>query len=293
MLSERQHRVFSRRWRRRPLLPFLIASTAAVDLAAAFTPEVQNSGDAGALLGLCLLGLVVGQIGLLAIWVASYRSGIATRLCVALPMLVVLALLLRRPLGLGVQVLGTYAGLSFATTLITCSLVYWVHGRTRKGIKKTRSPRFTIGWLIALTTATALVLVGARLLDWELLSESQVLVSVALESLVPAAVLAVVLFAGRVTTALYVLLTLVALGAFLAAASATATAGVGWALYLHCLGQVIVVAVWLLGLQARRSPPAPVALKLVGANAIEALSPQAEELPGERRVELTRLNVVV
>ncbi|QDT70423.1 hypothetical protein MalM25_33710 [Planctomycetes bacterium MalM25] len=76
MLPTRYRRLWRRRLRRRPLLPFLLAATLAVDLAMLFRSGVEDSHFFGGLLG--------GQIGLLAIWVTHQARGLPARLFTAL-----------------------------------------------------------------------------------------------------------------------------------------------------------------------------------------------------------------
>lgn len=76
MLPDRYRRLWRRRLRRRPLLPFLLLATVAVDL-------VMLS-DSFTMKESFLIGLVVGQIGLLGIWVTHSRSGILSRVFLVL-----------------------------------------------------------------------------------------------------------------------------------------------------------------------------------------------------------------
>lgn len=79
MLSPRYRRLWRRRLRRRPLLPFLLAATLAVDLAIWFSGGEFDNPYTG--------GFIGGQIALLGVWVTHHRRGALARIVVALAVL--------------------------------------------------------------------------------------------------------------------------------------------------------------------------------------------------------------
>ena len=234
---------------------------------------------------------MVGQIGLLSLWVVSSRSGAAWRLCAASIGTALLAAILTTPMNASSNVLGAYALLSFMASLVSCGSVMYFFSRRRAGLRKSRRFQFSIGWMIAITTLTVLMVMAFRLADWGVLAGGELLGPLVIESLTPAMVLAITLFAGTVFRAVYALLALVAVGALVVGMTPSENPLALWLFYLYSLGQVSVVAAWVLGLRARRAEPVtePIEPLRIYESAPEQTAPDEHGRPPE----LKRINVVV
>lgn len=162
MLPQRYRRLWQRRLRRRPLLPFLIAATVAVDLVIAtegFGPEAH---------GVFASGFLAAQVSLLAIWVTHSPRGLLTRAAIALLVSVLC--------GVGVtystsdphygvkELLVIFTGvcvLLVSTSCLTAGVVGVVSRRLTP--KKLRAKqRLTIAGILKLTFLSALLLATFR-----------------------------------------------------------------------------------------------------------------------------------
>lgn len=167
MLPEKHRRLWKRRLRRRPLLPFLLAATAAMDLAFLW---LDNSNP-------FVTGAVAAQIALLGIWVTWSRRGIMPRACVAFGV-VLFGLAASNSLALGrsegpgevnelsLKAVGTAVVFaSLAATTFGAAVMRWLLGRFRhRGL--VRRFRFGIGTLLGVISLVALFLATSRFNLW-------------------------------------------------------------------------------------------------------------------------------
>lgn len=167
MLPEKHRRLWKRRLRRRPLLPFLLAATAAMDLAFLW---LDNGNP-------FVTGAVAAQIALLGIWVTWSRRWIMPRACVAFGA-VLFGLAVSGGLALGqsegsgeaselsLKAVGTAVVFaSLAATTFGAAFMQWLLGRFRhRGL--VRRFRFGIGTLLGMISLVALFLATSRFNLW-------------------------------------------------------------------------------------------------------------------------------
>ena len=296
MLFPRHRRLIRRRFYRRPLLPFLIAATLAVDLVAAVLIGTLFARPGGGdpfllMLSYSLLGLLVGQIGLLAIWATSSRSGMLGRLCICWLLGLALWLLVALSFRSEGGALVAYTLSAFTISWASCGVTQWIAGRWRRGLKPRGKRRVTIVALLQLTTIVALIATASRFGDFSFISDPGFLLGIITESLLYAMVLGVVLVCGTVTRSVYALLTLAALGLLFTSYVVSWWQPLQlfeyWSLYLFYLCQAVVIAVWLLGLKARRTALG------VAMDEVKKQAPPAEEPAAQLVAELKSINVVV
>ena len=292
----RHRRLLRRRFYRRPLLPFLLAATLALDLMIAMLPVDLFQGEAT--ITTLATGLIVGQIGLLALWVVSYRTAWRSRLCLTLLLLAALAGILQRTVQTTLDIALSYSVVAFAGALITCGAVHWFLA-WRHGLRSIpRHWRFNIASMIAATTLIALIAVIIRYGNWTIMSDNGVLILVAIESFLPAIVYLLVVATRSIAKGLLILLALVAIGAFgLAVAPQYDTflswAQLLWVFYFHCVCVAGMIATWLLCLSVRRVASKPFSLGLINTPPSHTPPEEREKLADSIVDEAKELNVVV
>lgn len=285
MLFPRNRRLLRRRLYRRPLLPFLLLATLVVDIVLIAAPEARLDES---LWGAFAIGSITGQIALLAVWVLSFRRMWRVRMCIALLSVVALAMLLRDTMWSEQGVMLAYVACAFGSCLLSCGAVLGVRTWWRGGASRRRKWRFNVGSMITTTTLLALGVTIAMHIDWDVMTQSDVWVAVALESLSPAVVYAITLMTRSIRRAVYAILALVALGAAVAALQPgpdspfISWVTVIWAYYLYGVGAFLTTSVWLLGLRVRRRDvlgdeqepvfPLPDASQRAGEESDEAVS---------------------
>lgn len=194
MLPEKYRRLWRRRLRRRPLLPFLLAATLAVDLAVRFANgwEEESFGSVFA------LGYFAGQLGLLGIWITHARRGLLPRIGLAI-VTVSIALLLIDSLRLSEPESSESAPRYWAETmsasvqaivLATLGTTVVAAGVTRlivlyfdNRLISHRRGQFKISTLLWLTLILALLLGFGRYAAWDAVANSDVAMLIAAESL--------------------------------------------------------------------------------------------------------------
>lgn len=178
MLAPRYRRLWKRRLRRRPLLPFLLAAAAAVDAA---LPYVEFDSP-------LVSSILAAQLGLLGVWITSARRGAVPRASVAL-LIVVAGLAISGNLAMGssenrqVGPLSVdYVGITTAVILASfgamtagAGLAQWAARRFRDGRLPARRRRFRIDALLWITSLTAMLIAFGLAADWAILTESIVL----------------------------------------------------------------------------------------------------------------------
>lgn len=163
MLPEKYRRLWRRRLRRRPLLPFLLAATLAVDVLLMFSPAMR-SGD-GTFIANAGYGVLLAQIGLAAIWAVHTSRFIPQRL--------VIAALWAIAVGEGFFAIPGDDFSWFAIiTLIVDAVVYLVAKRIwKKPGLQSATLRFGIGNLLAWTTIAVVGISALRSVDWALVAK--------------------------------------------------------------------------------------------------------------------------
>ncbi|MEQ8847142.1 hypothetical protein [Botrimarina sp.] len=260
MLPERYRRLWRRRVRRRPLVPLLIAATVAVNAVIAVTPL----GDPESSWRSFLIGVSIGQVGLLGAWIPSRRVGVLIRIAVSVPLGVIAIVLMLLPSDLGqADELLPFAGIVLAAAAAACGLIEAAHAAWKpRGLRRVRRKGFSMAVLVgAMLVAPPLVLVPS--LDaWKYLITWEVLGPIAIET----GLLAAFYAGARVVRepALY------GLGC-IASQLPLAAFATGGELVLfdgaYYLGHATVIGAWLTGLKVRgrgadrRAPAAAIDLR--------------------------------
>jgi len=262
MLPERYRRLWRRRLRRRPLLPFLLLATLAVDAVLWVGARGDNP---------VVTGLVAGQLALLGAWVTWAPRGVTPRAVVALAA-TLLALALTGTLALGERADRVQAtpyhdvdlpGL--ATAVILASLAATTLGaaavrllqRLRRGLRAPLRTRVGIAALLWATAFAAAALAFGRTAQWDVLTAGLVAVLVVVEAAVTTFTLALLVFSpNRIVSWLRV----AAVPLCLLAAAAMQYEGRAHLMTYHAT-QIAFFGSWLLALgpQASRTerPAAP------------------------------------
>jgi hypothetical protein len=152
--------LWRRRLRRRPLLPFLLAATLAVDVVLA--ASLQASPNAAFIAG---FGFLLGQIGLLAVWSLHTPRWIAQRLLLALGVTVIVG---RWFLSTEAEDIPWYTTFVLAIDCIVLAGFHWI--RQRRKLLHTKRRRFGIGGILAWTTIAAVAIAALRSVDGGLIT---------------------------------------------------------------------------------------------------------------------------
>jgi hypothetical protein len=247
MLPEKYRRLWRRRLRRRPLLPFLLAAFVAVDMSLfCFDSSPEPEGY----LLVLSVGFLLGQVALLGAWVASRRFGIATRLTwsalitAAISMPVVLTA--SDSTSVYLAVLLAYLAMSIAIA----SVVEFLAGFRRGGLRRRLRYQFTIGLLVGITTATPLAIWAVKYGQWSTMADSAVVASFLIEAMVLGTLLALNAFIKR-TSYLSISYAVVALG-FLTYGYFTSEATVPALSVSYFLGYLLAVGGGMLVVRWRR-----------------------------------------
>lgn len=254
MSSERHRRLWRRRWRRRPLLPFLLAATIAIDLVLA-TVRTESP---------YATGFVGAQISLLGVWVTWAPRRLVARACVALA--AVLAGLAYsgglatgappEPIEVGPTpviidlrpIVTTVVLASLVTAVVAAAVVRLLARSMRRGVGGPIRPRIGLGLLISLTTLTAVAIGFGRQTDWDVLTLSMVGALITLEGMVVATVLALSLAIPNPVWRLLVL------GGVPVTAIVAIAAADGPHLATYFATHAAVLGGWLLSIDARWRP---------------------------------------
>ncbi|TWT46437.1 hypothetical protein [Botrimarina hoheduenensis] len=175
MLAARYRRLWKRRFRRRPLLPFLLAATLAIDLALTAADIHQN---------LYAAAFFLAQMSLLAMWVVSATRGVVLRGAVTITALVLLIELFFRISDQTDAVLGPALLGVMASKLLTAGLVSVVHRATCPTLTPRPRLRFSMGTLLVSVFCVALVSNAVRNGDWSAMSDKSFLQLVGGEAIV-------------------------------------------------------------------------------------------------------------
>lgn len=293
MVSRRYRRLLQRRLRRRPLLPFLLAATVAVDVAV--VASRQDFMGAQTYWGLIVLGMVIGQVGLLGVWVASAWQGIVLRLGIAVLASQIIAIVLANPLH-KFQLEGFPFASAFLLSLLAGTIVTMIALEFFVGCFKQRRPRFSIaysvGTLLLLTTVVAIVASLSKQGDWSFFLNQTIVARLSIVAIVPAALWFACKQSRLWCTAISVVVTPV-LASFLSCWLAPVFQYGMLDIASFYIGTTTIILIWLLALRSRRTSPLPFQLRLLSAD--EEAAPENPERPLERHqaAELKEINVVV
>ncbi|MEM6328627.1 MAG: hypothetical protein AAF790_00105 [Planctomycetota bacterium] len=247
-------RFLARRFRRRPLLPFLLAATLAVGSAVfGNKPDLaawSTHGAAWPAFVFALLGFVFGVQGLLAIWLLSARRGWLPRSVLAAGYLPLMGWYIAddRPLA---------QWITFCAALF-CGQVLWVAAtrvmtRNRRSRNALAPPvfRFKVATVLVLMIVLACILAAARGASWLLLGYGVLPWLLAVELYFPAVLLLIVSLGGR-SARLAAVVLLIALAGYTAALSLIFDEG-WFPINALCwnLSQAGVTLVWLLGVRSK------------------------------------------
>ncbi|TWT96826.1 hypothetical protein Pla108_26000 [Botrimarina colliarenosi] len=174
MLSESHRRLWRRRLRRRPLLPFLLAAFVAVDVVA------LNLGGASVSdwVELAVLALFGAQLSLLAIWTTHSLRGWAPRLTITSALLLTAIGLVEQP---GEEdYLRPVVFPIFALTCLGVMVARWLASAAGPTTISPRRSRFGIATILWATLVVAILIAALRDVEWGyLLSPLILLLSVA------------------------------------------------------------------------------------------------------------------
>lgn len=171
-------RLWSRRLRRRPLLPFLFLAFAVVDVAVlAF--DFDNAK--GAVFTLILLGLVLGQVSLLGVWVVSRVRGLLARLLIAIPV----AVLVTTPLAIALPdphvVVMTFVVVFLLVSTAVAAAISTVRSRLRSGLRTRPRVRYKVGLLLTAMTIVPFAIYAVQNGRWDVFGDSAVILSISCE----------------------------------------------------------------------------------------------------------------
>jgi hypothetical protein len=177
---EKWRRLWRRRLRRRPLLPFMLAAFLAVDAAFCAVVFSEWQGDAGYF----LLGLVFGQVPLIGAWVASRRFGIALRMVwgVLLTAIIASPFVLASPDEVGLYIAFFSAYLALVT--VVAGVLELRRSARQQGLKRRSRFQFTIGLLVGAMTAAPLTIIAVTNGEWWALYDFDVVMAFVAEAIV-------------------------------------------------------------------------------------------------------------
>lgn len=161
MLPEKYRRLWRRRLRRRPLLPFLLAATLAVDVLIAASIDFRR--DTLATVAGC--GFLLAQVGLMAAWSLHSPRWVAQRLLIGLGVSVVLGWWF---LGNDADNLDWFVTFVLAIDVLILSVLFRFR---RKNLLQPRLGRYGIGGLLSWTTIAAVAIAALRSVDWSQTAE--------------------------------------------------------------------------------------------------------------------------
>ncbi|TWT90976.1 hypothetical protein Mal64_13750 [Pseudobythopirellula maris] len=241
-------RTLPERLGRRPLTPFLLAATVALDLVLVVLGLNAETDDRTV-----YTGPLVAQVGLLAVWASSRRRGALVRFTLAAVGVVALTVLtIALHEGDFVALYGTWLGADFALAFLGCVAVRWVLGSGSRRRRMAPPRQFSIAGVLVVTTLTA---VGASLASRNVfgivLGDLELLSVIATEAAMPPLCLALALRLRNPLVALLAMVGMIAvlvLGCGLVISAPTN----GWRVpLLYFAGQTVFLAAWLLGVRER------------------------------------------
>ncbi len=290
MVSRRYRRLLQRRLRRRPLLPFLLAATVAIDVTVPFL-DFQNLSSTNP--QMLVWGLAIGQLYLFAVWLTSARSGILLRLALSSAGVTVVTCLLSLSSRTPWTGMLPFGFTFFAVSVISCSILFAFQNRFQQGIRRNRRAQFSVGWLLMLTTLVAFAVYGATRVDWAILQNKAVWQMSASEVLGASILLLISMLIRATPMASLAMFTAYAM-VCVALIVPFARDVMPWFVTIgYYTGFTIMIGAWLLALRSRRLPLPPFQLRLFGVH--EEAAPESPERPLERHqaAELKEINVVV
>jgi hypothetical protein len=202
MLPEKYRRLWRRRLRRRPLLPFLLAATLAIDLVLHFVPIDWEKESLG---GAVLLGFLAHQLGLLGTWITHARRGLLSRLGMSV-VLLTLALLsmgsipFRDPSNakgvieffelVSSGIVQAIVFITMFASAIATGSVQFAHRLLDRRLANHSNRRFTIASLLWITLVITLLLGFGRYAAWDSFSQISVVLFVLADAFAVAVVVA-------------------------------------------------------------------------------------------------------
>ncbi len=164
-LPERYRRLWRRRLRRRPLLPFLLLISLSCGLTCSLAQPVNPYADNPWVLS---LGAAIALFGLTGIWILNRCRGWIQRTLVSGLWLLGIVHLLG-PIDGGMRVMGTMCFVIVLATALLGTLVRLPWCWINRGLSKV-SRQLTIGYLLLLTTFVAVAIFGLQQLHREVLN---------------------------------------------------------------------------------------------------------------------------
>lgn len=187
MLPEKYRRLWRRRLRRRPLLPFLLAAMLAVDAVLLTLPDKWRSDQ----VDLATISVLGAQLSLLAIWTTHSIRQWLPRLCIAIGLiLAVTAQVDRSDAGSYVRpvILGIFAS---SSTGLLCLRVALVSRLAKSRLRWRHRRQLGIATILWMTLAVAMLIAALREAQWQVLLDPLTLILSLIEV---APVLVIVLF---------------------------------------------------------------------------------------------------
>lgn len=186
MLPEKYRRLWRRRLRRRPLLPFLLAAFAAADVAVLRFAESSRSDFAE----LSLLAMLGAQLGLLAIWTTHSMRGWAPRAAISTGLLMMAVSWVEQPDE--DQYIRAVIFPTFAVTALGVIISRWMaSSHLRRNVIAARKRKFGIATVLWVTLVVALLIAVLRNADWSVLANPLTLILAVVEAAPAIAIVAI------------------------------------------------------------------------------------------------------
>ncbi|QDV76001.1 hypothetical protein K2D_42260 [Planctomycetes bacterium K2D] len=179
-------RLWRRRLKRRPLLPFLLAAFVAADIAVLRFAESSRSDFAE----LSLLAMLGAQLGLLAIWTTHSMRGWAPRVAISTGLLMTAVSLVEQPDE--DQYIRAVIFPTFAVTALGVIFSRWIaSSHQRRKVIAVRKRKFGIATVLWITLVVALLIAVLRNAGWSVLAYPLTLILAVVEAAPAVAMVAV------------------------------------------------------------------------------------------------------
>lgn len=165
MLPEKYRRLWRRRLRRRPLLPFLLAATLAVDAVLLTLPDKWRSDH----VDLATISVLGAQLSLLAIWTTHSLRQWLPRLCISIGLILAVTTQVdRSDAGSYVRpvILGIFAT---SSTGLLCLRAVLVSRLAKSRLRWRHRKQLGIATILWMTLAVAMLIAALREAQWQVL----------------------------------------------------------------------------------------------------------------------------
>lgn len=254
--AESYRRLLTRRLHRRPLLPFLLAATLAVEVVLLVADlKFDRLEDDFSLTVFAIFGYRFGQLGLVSLWLVSSRRGWFGRLVVAAAVVAWIARSLESddPFNSFAD-WATLLGATLLMQTIFCFLVvlreFWSRGDRLMRERR----QFSVGGLLLAMTVSAAAAAASRGVVWRLFVDWNIVFLACCEATFPAMLWWALARTRRRWFAVLVTFPLLLLGYSLSLSFVfeEGSPSLEWTVYIAAQGAVILL--WVLALRSQRQP---------------------------------------